>query len=104
MLPGNGNLLGVGPTPGSGFTTQLQFDQPQPPHQRCCSGRAERVVCYYPASLMASSTLASGDAMQFYDDAGSVPEVANITQPATATWSSYLPSSASASWEAKRGE
>jgi RHS repeat-associated protein len=45
---------------------------------------------YYPFGLMSSSTLASGDALQFYYDGGAIPQVTNINQASTDTWSTYL--------------
>ena len=91
VLSGNGNLLGFGPMPGSAFTTQFQYDPRNRLTAATASGAPGTTYTYYPASLMASSTLAGGDALQFYYDASPLSEVANIMQPSTATWSSYLP-------------
>ena len=89
VLAGNGNLIGFGPTPGSAFTTQFTYD----PRNRLTSeggGTQSVAYTYYPASLMASSTLSGGDALQFYYDVRSTPQVANISQASTTTWSAYL--------------
>src|SRR5579862_478987 len=89
VLAANGNLRGVGPTPGGAYATELSYDQ----RNRLLGARTgvqTAAYAYYPASLMASSTLAGGDALQFYYDAARLSQVANIAQPSTATWSSYL--------------
>jgi RHS repeat-associated protein len=90
VVAGNGNLSGVGPTPGGTYATQFQYDQRNRLTNVTAIGAQSVAYSYYPASLMASSTLASGDTLQFYYDAAPISQVANITQPSTATWSSYL--------------
>lgn len=88
---GNGNLIGFGPRPGGDFTRRFAFDQ----RNRLTSASAadpdrSASYAYYPASLLGSSTSADDGALQFYYDAGPTPQVSNIVEPSTATWSSYL--------------
>lgn len=90
VLAGNGNLVGFGPTPGSAFSTQFAYDPRNRMTSAAASGAQSVAYTYYPASLMASSTLGSGDALQFYYDVSGLPEPVNIVQSSTATWSSYL--------------
>ncbi len=87
---GNGNLVGFGPTPGSGFTAQFRYDQRNRLTSAVAAGAQSTSYTYYPASLMASSTLASGDTLQFYYNVGAIPQVTNIEQPSVTSWSSYL--------------
>ena len=89
VLAANGNLRGFGATPGGAYSTEFRYDQ----RDRLLgarSGTQAAAYAYYPASLMASSTLVSGDSLGFYYDAAPLSQVANIAQPSTATWSSYL--------------
>jgi len=86
----NGNLVGFGPTSGSALATQFQYDQRNRLTSAAAAGADSVTYAYYPASLMASSTLSSGDALQFYYDTASLPQVANINQSSTADWTSYL--------------
>jgi RHS repeat-associated protein len=88
---GDGNLLGYGPTPGSGFTTQFEYDSRDRLTSAATTGAQSTSYTYHPAGLMASSTLATGDALQFYYNAASLPDVTNIVQASTGTSSSYLP-------------
>jgi RHS repeat-associated protein len=90
VLAGNGNLSGFGPTPGGAYTTQFQYDQRNRLVSAAAAGAQSVAYTYYPGSLMASSTLGSGDALQFYYNVGSIPQVTNIVQSSAATWSSYL--------------
>jgi RHS repeat-associated protein len=90
VASGNGNLLGFGPTPGDAYVTQFSFDQRDRLLTAAAAGAQSVSYTYYPASLMATSTLASNDALDFYYNAGELPRVANIMQGSTQTWSSYL--------------
>lgn len=90
IVAGNGNLLGFGPTPGGAYTTQFAYDQRNRLIGAAAAGTSSVSYTYYPASLLGASILASNDALQFYYDAGSTPQVTNIVQPSTATWSSYV--------------
>ena len=90
VLAGNGNLSGFGPTPGSAFSAQFQYDQRNRLIGAAPSGAQSVGYTYYPASLMASSTLASGDQLGFFYDTASNAQVTNIHQPSTGAWSSYL--------------
>ena len=53
-------------------------------------GRTTASYSYHPTSLMASSTLASGDALQFYYDDGATPLMVNTRQPSTGLAASFL--------------
>ncbi len=86
----NGNLRGVGPMPGGAYTTEFRYDQRNRLRSARSGAAQAAAYAYYPASLMASSTLASADGLQFYYNAGSTPQATNILQASTATWSSYV--------------
>lgn len=87
----DGNLIGIGPTPGSNAATQ-QFGYDVRDRLTTCtpSGQPEVSYTYYPNNLMSSSTLSSGDALQFYYDAAQLPMMANVSQPSTSLVSSFL--------------
>src|SRR5262245_55542605 len=87
---GNGNLLGIGPAPGAGYTTQFGFDQRNRLTSAAASGAQSVAYAYHPASLMATATLASTDALAFTYDESPLPQVTNIQQASTSTWASYL--------------
>jgi RHS repeat-associated protein len=87
---GNGNLLGYGPSPGGAYATQLQFDQRNRLTAATVAGATGVNYSYYAASRMASATLTSGDALQFYYDTAQNQVATNIHQASTGTWSSYL--------------
>jgi YD repeat-containing protein len=63
VLNGNGNLVGVGTTPGSAFTTQFQYDQRNRLVSASTASTPSVAYTYYPASVMSSSTLSSGDSL-----------------------------------------
>ncbi len=87
---GNGNLLGFGSAPGSGYTTQFAFDQRNRLTSAAASGAQSVAYTYHPASLMATATLGSGDALAFTYDVSPLPQVTNLRQASTGTWASYL--------------
>src|SRR6185369_1364003 len=87
---GNGNLLGFGSAPGSSYTTQFTFDQRNRLTSASPSGVESVSYAYHPASLMATATLGSTDALAFTYDASLQPQVTNIEQSSTGKWSSYL--------------
>jgi RHS repeat-associated protein len=87
---GNGNLLGIGPAPGTSYTTQFGYDQRNRLTSAAASGAQSVAYTYHPASLMATSTLASGDALAFTYDVSPLPQMTNIEQTSTRTWTSYL--------------
>lgn len=89
VLAGNGNLRGIGPTPGGAYSSEFTYDQ-RNRLIRTRSGTTAAAYTYYPASAMASSTVADRDALQFFYDAAPISQVANISQPSTAAWSGYL--------------
>ena len=89
VLAGNGNLVGVGPTPGGAFATAFQYD-PRNRLLTATDSAGSVAYSYYPASLMAASTLADGDTRQFYYGVSAIPQVTNLMQPASGTWASYL--------------
>jgi RHS repeat-associated protein len=87
----DGNLLGIGPSPGSsGLTTQFAYDVRDRLTGCSPAGQSAVTYTYYPASLMASSTLASGDALLFYYDSSPNPAIVNKLQPSTGMASSFL--------------
>lgn len=87
----DGNLIGIGPTPGSSAATQ-QFGYDVRDRLTTCapSGQPQVSYTYYPNNLMSSSTLSSGDALQFYYDAAQLPMMSNVSQPSTSLVSSFL--------------
>ncbi len=87
---GNGNLLGVGAAPGTDDALQFGFDQRNRLISAAASGAQSSTYAYHPASLLATSTLASGDALDFTYDTSPLPQVTNIQQSSTGTWASYL--------------
>jgi len=85
---GNGNLLGRGATPG--VADEFAYDVRSRLVE--CQAAAQPAVAYtyHPASLMASSTLASGDALQFYHGTGAAAPMLNLRQPSNDTTASFL--------------
>lgn len=87
----DGNLLGVGTSPGAtGQTTQFMFDARDRLTACSTAGQSSVSYAYYPTSQMASSTLASGDALQFYYNTGAMPLMINTRQPSTGLTASFL--------------
>jgi RHS repeat-associated protein len=87
----DGNLLGIGPRPGTtGLTTQFVFDSRDRLTSCAPAGQSAVSYAYDPASRMASSTLTSGDALQFYYDHAATPLMVNTRQPSTGLVSSFL--------------
>ncbi len=87
---GNGNLLGVGAAPGAGDALHFGFDQRNRLISAAAGGAQSVTYAYHPASLLATSTLASGDALAFTYDTSPLPQMTNIQQSTTGTWASYL--------------
>lgn len=87
---GNGNLLGYGPAPATGFTKQFSYDPRNRLLTADAAGAQSVSYTYHPASLLKSSTLGSGDALDFYYDMATMPMVSNIFHSSTSTWSTYL--------------
>ncbi len=87
---GNGNLLGFGPTPGGGYTTQLSFDQRDRITAASVSGSTSVAYAYDAGSSLAGAELASGDQMQFFYNTDDIQLATNLYQPSTGTWSSSL--------------
>lgn len=87
---GNGNLRGFGAVPGNSFATEFQYDQRDRLANAAAAGAQSVSYVHYPSGPMKSSTLASGDTLNFYYDVARNAQVTNIEQPSTATWSSYL--------------
>lgn len=85
---GDGNLIGLGGTPG--VTAQFAYDARD--RLTACDppGAAAATYAYSPVSLMASSTLDSGDALQFYYDDATHPSVVNSRQLSTGAAASFL--------------
>lgn len=90
VAAGNGNLLGYGPTPGGGYTAELGFDQRNRLTSATVAGATGVTYAYDASSCMATSTLAAGDALQFFYSPARFEVAANLYQPSTDTWSSYL--------------
>jgi len=90
VLAGNGNLVGFGSMPGSAYSAQFQYDPRNRLTNAVPTGAESVAYAYYPFGLMSSSTLASGDALQFYYGGGAIPQATNINQASTGTWSTYL--------------
>jgi len=87
----DGNLLGVGPSPGSsGLATQFAYDVRDRLTSCTAAGLPAVSYGYHPTDLMASSTLASGDSLQFYYDNGATSLMVNTLQPSTGSASSFL--------------
>jgi hypothetical protein len=84
----NGNLTGIGST--AGLSGQFAYDVRN--RLTTCSPVGQPAVSYtyHPASLMGSSTLASGDALQFYYDNARNPLTVNIRQQSAGLTSSFL--------------
>src|SRR5262249_42292926 len=81
---GDGNLIGVGASPGtSALTTQFTYDVRDRLIGCSSAGQSAVSFAYHPASLMASSALASGDVLQFYYDNTPTPLMVNVSQPST---------------------
>jgi RHS repeat-associated protein len=85
---GDGNLVSVGSSPG--LAAQFAYDVRDRLTACSPSGQSSVSFAYHPASLMASSTLASGDTLQFYYDNTSTPSVVNTRQSSTGMASSFL--------------
>jgi len=90
LSAGNGNLLGIGSTPGSNYTTQFTFDQRNRLTSATPSGAETVSYTYHPASLMATAAIGNTDSLAFTYDVSSLPQVANIQQSSTGKWASYL--------------
>ncbi len=87
---GNGNLRGVGTTPGASDTLQFAFDQRNRLTSAAASGAQTVAYTYHPASLLATASMASGDSLAFTYDVSPLPQVTNLQQSSTGTWASYL--------------
>ena len=86
----NGNLLGVGPTPGSGALEQRFTYDPRDRLIDCAVTGAEAATyAYHPTGLLASSTLPA-DELLFYYDASATPLMLNTTQTSTGDTASFL--------------
>jgi RHS repeat-associated protein len=87
----DGNLLGIGASPGTtGLETQFAYDVRDRLISCMPSEQSAVSYSYHPASLMASSTLASGDVLQFYYDSSPNPGMVNTFQSSTGMASSFL--------------
>ena len=86
----DGNLVGVGPRPGSAYRTQFAYDVRDRLTNCDPLDRQAASYAYDPTSLMTSSTLASGDALQFYYDRGPTPKMINTAQASTGSMASFL--------------
>jgi RHS repeat-associated protein len=87
----DGNLLGIGPSPGSsGLTMQFAYDVRDRLTGCSPAGQSAVSYAYDSTSFMASSTLASGDALQFYYDSSANPLMVNTLQSSTGMASSFL--------------
>lgn len=87
----DGNLLAIGAAPA--VAAQFAYDARD--RLTACSptdGAPASTYAYHPTGLMASSTLASGDALQFYYDTGPLPLMINTSQPSTGMAASFLES------------
>lgn len=82
VSPGNGNLRGIGPSPGEDFASTYAFDR-RNRLTRYAAGATSVAYAYHPTSTLASSTLASGDTLRFYYGGGGLPRIANIRQSST---------------------
>jgi RHS repeat-associated protein len=88
---GDGNLTGIGPSPGpSGLTTQFTYDTRDRLAGCSATGQSSAAYAYHPSGPLASSTLASGDALQFYYDSGATPLMVNTLQSSTGLAASFL--------------
>lgn len=86
---GTGNLLGIGATPGGAFSAAFGYDT-RDRLISCDSGDASASYAYDAGSLLASSALASGDALQFHYDASALPWMTNTAQASTGLTASFL--------------
>ncbi|MDX2166833.1 MAG: RHS repeat-associated core domain-containing protein [Deltaproteobacteria bacterium] len=85
----NGNLIGIGPTPGTNPTQQFGYDARDRLVSCQPSNQAAISYAYHPNSQMASTALA-GDTLQFYYDETRPPRMANVSQSSTSLSSSFL--------------
>lgn len=87
----NGNLLGIGANPDS-TESSSRFAYDARDRLTACGVGSQPLAsyAYHPAGPMASSTLASGDALQFYWDTGVTPLMVNTVQPSTGMTASFL--------------
>jgi RHS repeat-associated protein len=85
---GDGNLLGIGTSPAG--TPQFEYDARDRLTGCTPAGDVTARYSYDPTSRMASSTLASGDVLQFYYDNARAAVMINTRQPSTATLASFL--------------
>jgi RHS repeat-associated protein len=87
----DGNLLGIGTSPGmTDLTTQFTYDVRD--RLTACSPAGQSLVsyAYHANNLLASSTLAAGDTLQFYYDTASTARMINTSQPSTGLVASFL--------------
>jgi RHS repeat-associated protein len=84
----DGNLIGIGASPG----VRTQFDYDARDRLTTCSpaSRSPSTYTYDPVSHMATSSLESGDALQFYYDSSPLPLMVNVRHRASGLDSSFL--------------
>ncbi|MGH7789692.1 MAG: RHS repeat-associated core domain-containing protein [Candidatus Binatia bacterium] len=88
---GDGNLLGIGPSPGTSELTMAFTYDVRDRLTGCTPARGPAAAfAYHPASLMASSTLGNRDALQFYYDNTATPLMTNVRQQSSGLTSSFL--------------
>jgi RHS repeat-associated protein len=91
VTTGDGNLVGIGSSPGTtGLGTQFSYDVRDRLTGCSTAGQSSVAYAYHAAGPLASSTLPSGDALQFYYDTGATPLMVNTLQPSTQRTASFL--------------
>jgi RHS repeat-associated protein len=90
VTPGNGDLLGSGPAPGTdALTKRFTFDA-EDRLVGYSDGASAVTYTYHPTWLMASATKASGDSVHFYYDNGQSPRIIHIEHTSTGVLSRRL--------------
>ena len=78
VLPGNGNLVAVGPEPGVNAANRSFAFDAEDRLTRYTDANGSVSYRFHPTWLMAASTLAGGDIRYFYYDDGQTPQMTNI--------------------------
>jgi RHS repeat-associated protein len=87
----DGNLIGIGSSPGAnGLSTQFAYDVRDRLTSCSPAGQSLASYAYHANGLLASSSLASGDALQFYYDTAKTAHMVNTSQPSTGMVASFL--------------
>ena len=89
VVPGNGNLIGIGSAPGAANATEsLVFDQRD--RLTSYSGPNGDETYNYHANGPLSSSMLGADELRFFYDKSSNAQVVNVYQGATDLWSARL--------------